>query len=156
MATKTYTLLTTMPTGVGPGKMPIKQCSAVLDNHLQCWNASAFLVRTLDSAGKPTEYQLCRRHAMIEQVLEDQPQTAQALASTSDAKEVKVEEVKTKTVSESKSSFTPAPAKEQQESEPEDIQSEMERKIASDAESLATPAKPLLVPKTSKPAAFQP
>lgn len=149
MATKTYTLLSSIPTGNGPGKTPIVQCSAVLDNHLQCWNASSFLVKTLDVTGKPTEYQLCRRHAMIEQALGDQPQTAQALATTSDTKEVKVEEKSTtRVVADSTSSFKPAPAKEKQESNLEDIKSEIDRKIKADT----TPAaKPLLAPKVTKP-----
>lgn len=156
MATKTYVLLSTIPTGNSPGQTPIKQCSALLENHLQCWNASAFVVKTLRD-GKPFEYQLCRRHAMIEQALP--PEDVKAFSTTSDATEVKIEakpvegidnakKTGTRVVADSKSSFTPAQTKQP---ELKDIQSEVDRKVSADA----TPAaKPLLSPKTTKPAAF--
>jgi hypothetical protein len=146
---KTYTLLSSIPTGNKPGQTSIKQCSAILDNHLQCWNASAFVVKTTDKDGNSTEYQLCRRHAMIEQAMAP---AATELKTTSDVAEVKAEEPKpaTKVITESTSTFKPAPAKP---TEPMDIVAEIDRKVSEDPD--PTPAaKPLLSPKTVKPAAF--
>jgi hypothetical protein len=115
---------------------------------MQCWNASSFLVKTQDAKGKPMEYQLCRRHAMIEQ---SQPvQESKILDTTSDATEVTLpaEPAKpvTKVVAESKSSFKPAPPKQE---------TEETQQNTPNATSGSTPAiKPLLQPKTPKPAAF--
>lgn len=159
MATKTYVLLSSIPTGNSPGQTPIKSCSAILENKLQCWNASAFVVKTLRD-GKPFEYQLCRRHAMIEQATPD-TETQKALSTTSDAAEVKIdakpveaEKTATRVISDSTSSFKPAPAKQKQEPKLEDIQSEVDRKVATSSSESTPAAKPLLAPKTPKPAAF--
>jgi hypothetical protein len=117
---------------------------------MQCWNASAFVVKTTDKDGNSSEYQLCRRHAMIEQAMA--PAATDTLKTTSDLAEVKTEEAKTatKVITESTSTFKPAPAKP---TEPMDIVAEIDRKVAEDPD--PTPAaKPLLSPKTPKPAAF--
>lgn len=150
MAAKTYTLLSTMPTGNGPGQTPIKQCSALLENKLQCWNASSFIVKTMRS-GKPFEYQLCRRHAMIEQALP--PEAVKALDTTSDAATVKVEEkTASRVVSDSTSSFKPAPAKITDF--PIDKTDAFEERQDREKADVTPAAKPLLAPKTPKPAAF--
>jgi hypothetical protein len=154
---KTYTLLSSIPTGNKPGQTPIKQCSAILDNHMQCWNASAFVVKTTDKDDNSSEYQLCRRHAMIEQAMA--PAATDTLKTTSDLTEVKTAESgakteakpATKVITESTSTFKPAPAKPA--AEPMDIVAEIDRKVSEDPD--PTPAaKPLLSPKIPKPAAF--
>lgn len=72
---KRYTLLSALPTGNGPGKIQITKCSAMLDNHMQCWRAGDFLVEQLVPSPDPdsatsevvqSSYQKCRAHAQQE------------------------------------------------------------------------------------------
>ena len=66
--TKTYELLSTLP------KTKIEKCSAMLENHLQCWKAGDLLITITTPAPTKddpkavsiTSYQKCRRHAQAE------------------------------------------------------------------------------------------
>jgi hypothetical protein len=91
MVTKTYTALASIP------KTKIVTCSAVLENHMQCWRAGDFLVHQVTvqpavAATKTTpavaeavdelDYQLCRRHANADKEAYDKtnPPTPEAAA----------------------------------------------------------------------------
>jgi hypothetical protein len=91
MITKTYTALASIP------KTKVVTCSAVLENHMQCWRAGDFLVRQITvipaaPATKTTpavaeqvdvtDYQLCRRHANADKEEYDKtnPPTPEAAA----------------------------------------------------------------------------
>jgi len=69
-SSKTYTALTDIP------KVIIGKCSTLLANHMQCWRAGDFQVTipaepVTAADGTITQdvttYQLCRRHALLEQ-----------------------------------------------------------------------------------------
>jgi hypothetical protein len=71
--TKKYMPLSILPTGSGPSQIKIGTCSAILDNHMQCWRAGDIYVEETtiipaDGASsektKVTSYQYCRRHAV--------------------------------------------------------------------------------------------
>jgi hypothetical protein len=62
---KRYQNLSTMPTGVGIGKVPIVRCSAMLANHMQCWRAGDFYISDVSDIVN-TAYQKCRAHAQQE------------------------------------------------------------------------------------------
>lgn len=71
-AGKTYTPLSEARFKDGR-KVPIVMCSAVLENHLQCWRSGDFYV---DGPGVKVPYQLCRFHANQMQVKEQQEAAA--------------------------------------------------------------------------------
>jgi hypothetical protein len=112
--TKTYTELSTLPLGLGPGQFQIGKCSGILDNHMQCWRSADILVTVVtptEKEGDVTEgvssYYLCRRHAQLDQ---------QAYESAKPVQEPVVEPepvpvVDVKPVTASTSTFTPPPAK---------------------------------------------
>jgi len=92
--TKTFTLLSNVPTGNGPGRIPIGQCSEIMENKCQCWRAAAdYLVTVVYPIDETAEgvklvqrvdtYQKCRRHAQIEKEEYDKEVAAQAAAETS-------------------------------------------------------------------------
>jgi hypothetical protein len=72
--TKTYTNLADQP------DVSIEACSAILPNHMQCWRAADVLVTVVTRTITPahdevaeditetvSQYQLCRRHAQIDE-----------------------------------------------------------------------------------------
>jgi len=72
--TQTYTELSTLPIGLGPGQYQIGKCSGILDNHMQCWRSADILVTVVTPTeieekmvDVTTHYQLCRRHAQLDQ-----------------------------------------------------------------------------------------
>jgi hypothetical protein len=84
--TKTYTPLSQL------ASVAVKTCSAILPNRLQCWRAGdvQVIIQTTEETkdDKPltvteTEYQLCYRHASIEQQQDAvDAQKAEAAAET--------------------------------------------------------------------------
>ena len=112
--TKSYTRLSTLLIGLGPGQYQIGTCSGILDNRMQCWRSADVLVTVVtptEKEGDATEgvssYQLCRRHAQLDQ---------RAYESAKPVQEPVVEPepapaVGTKPVTTSTSTFTPPPAK---------------------------------------------
>ena len=96
---KTYTPFTELSVGTKVGQTPIEKCSAILPNSLQCWRAADVVVTRVETLqGLPggmeeaakhpkiTKYQLCRRHALIEQ--EQDALAAREDESTTQAAEV--------------------------------------------------------------------
>ena len=87
MTTKVYTALSTLP------KVKIGNCSAMLENHLQCWRAADYQIKetTVQPAVPATKtssaveemvahrtYQMCRRHAQADKAEYDVAQPAPA------------------------------------------------------------------------------
>src|SRR6266567_2657160 len=98
---KTFTNLTELNIGSGPGQIQIVRCSEVLSNHMQCWRAGDVLVTVtgevfIDENGvvtqKVVQYQKCRAHANFESdadakaVKAAEVEANNALASASDKK----------------------------------------------------------------------
>lgn len=92
--TKTYTLLSSLPTGNKPGQIPITKCSAIIENKMQCWRAGDFLVTETtdvpateeDSASvKYLQYQLCRAHAVQQQQKDEKTQKDSEAATEAEA-----------------------------------------------------------------------
>jgi hypothetical protein len=92
--TKKYMPLSILPTGSGPSQIKIGTCSAVLDNHLQCWRAGDIYVEETtvipaDGASlektKVTSYQYCRRHAVAALAADAKTQNDYAALTASQA-----------------------------------------------------------------------
>jgi hypothetical protein len=73
--TKTYTDLSTD----GGSGVKVVNCSALLPNHMQCWRAGDVLVSVVnEDQTLNSNYQLCWRHAVIDQTAYEKLQAAQA------------------------------------------------------------------------------
>jgi hypothetical protein len=88
---KTYTQLE-------GSKIPIKNCTAMLENHMQCWRAASFEVSDTDTTtdGPAFEpYQLCRYHAQIDLTQAPaKPSVEEGKIQTQDVAPVKTVETK--------------------------------------------------------------
>ena len=93
--TKKYMPLSILPTGSGPSQIKIGICSAILDNHMQCWRAGDIYVEETtiipaDGASsektKVTSYQYCRRHAVAALQADQANQNTQAQLVADEAK----------------------------------------------------------------------
>jgi len=112
--TKIYTELSTLPIGLGPGQYQIGKCSGILDNHMQCWRSADILVTVVTPTeieekmvDVTTNYQLCRRHAQLDQQAYESAKVAEAV----DVEELKPISAPSVPAAASTSTFTPLPAK---------------------------------------------
>jgi hypothetical protein len=108
--TKTYESLTTLNAGAAytTPKVKIVQCSALLQNRMQCWRAADILITTTEStptendpfAVTTTTVQMCIRHAHVDQQAYNQAvqddTNATQLQAEADAAAAKIEAEKEK------------------------------------------------------------